>query len=347
MSSRDRLRESMLRKALEEQMELLLHNHQGLQNANKERELEASRDSLKDNKLLEKLIDKMLSFTPSLANFFSVGERLTSPELDGGQSLNFQGKKFPTYFRIHNEPEEGLTKECPINARCAVTFETDVENQYFARASDPGQFAVVPKDVEVGLLLWNGRGILFLRIPEGTEPGIKIEVNTKVKDSEHSIPLKSMFNLLAIRPTFKTNRERRKLRKKKKSRQLALPNIKKVYKDEWSEYGFDNGSGLKIMGSTIFVNIDNVYLVTEKSRSKTHPIILEEQFVNGLVIACLAMRYDFNERAKRGQISLEEAEIRERIEECSRGLAAVILPMVQQLDTLKIKRSALYAADET
>lgn len=132
MSSRDRLRETLAKKTLEEQLELMLRNHAGLQNANKQRELDASRDSLKDNKLLEKIIDKMLSFTPSLANFFSTGMRLTSPELNGGQDLSFEGKKYPTYFKILHEPDGGLVKECAVNAKCAVTYETDVENQYFA-----------------------------------------------------------------------------------------------------------------------------------------------------------------------------------------------------------------------
>lgn len=296
--------------------------------------------------LLEKLIDKMLSFTPSLANFFSAGERLTSPELNGGKDLSFEGKKYPTYFRIHNEPQGRLVKPCPTNGRCAAIFETDAENQYFARASDPGHLKVTPVEAAMGMLLWNGRGILFLRIPEGTASGTEIEISTEVKDSEHIDPFLSRFNLMAIEPLAKTKKEKLKRKKKKKSRQLALPNIKKVTKNEWPTYEFDNNSGVKILGSTIFVNIDNVYLVTEKSRSRTHPMILEEQFVNGLVIASLAMRHEFNERLKKGQIALDEEGIRERIEDCSRGLSAVILPMIQQLDTVKIKRGVLHRGEE-
>ncbi len=346
MSSRDRLSEGPMKKHLEEQMEVLLHNHSGLLNANKERELEASKDSLKDSLLLEKLIDKMLSFTPSLASFFATGERLTSPELNGGKDLSFEGKKFPTYFRILNEPQTGLEKECPINGRCAVAFETDVENQYFARASDPGHLIVTPNEAKTGMLLWNGRGILFLKTPDGTHVGNKIAISTEISDSEHNKPFFSGFQLLITGPIEKTKKEKSLGKRKKKSRQLALPNIQKVTKDQWSNHGFDNGSAIEILGSTIFVNIDNVYLVTEKSRSKTHPMILEEQYVNGLVIASLAMRHDFNERKRKGQIQIEEADIRERIEGCTRGLSAVILPMIQQLDTLKLKRGSLHREED-
>jgi hypothetical protein len=341
MSSRDRLRENPIKKMLEEQLELLLRNHRGLQDMNKQRELEASQESLKDNRLLQKLLDRMISFTPSLASFFSSGNRLTSPHMNGGQNPNYVGKKFPTYFRLLNEPEGGLVKECPVNAKCAVVFETDAENQYFKRASDSGKLIVAPNEVKVGMLLWNGRGVLFLHIPSGIKPNTMIDVTSKITDYENETPFVSRFKLKATALAKKVQSTRRRMKRKKKTRQLALPNIVKVRKNMWREYDFDMGSGLTVKGSTIFVNVDNVYLVTEKSRSRAHPLILEEQFTNGLVIASLAMRHDYNERLKRGQIKLEEAQIRERIEESSRGLAAVILPMIQQLDVMKIKRGIL------
>ncbi len=171
-----------------------------------------------------------------------------------------------------------------------------------------------------------------------------VEVVIKLTDSEHEEPIISKFRLKALKQVEQSKKPKHP-RKKKKTRRLALPNIVKVQKDKWQEYGFDSCSGLAIKGSTIFVNIDNIYLITEKSRSKTHPLILEEQFTNGLVIASLAMRHDFNERVKRGQIEMEEEGIRERIEESSRGLAAVIIPMIQQLDTLKIRRNVLLRTD--
>lgn len=345
MSSRDRLRENPIRKALEEQLELLLSSHRGLQDINKQRELDASKNSLRDNKLLEKLIDRMISFTPSLANFFSSGSRLTGPNLNGGSNPSFQGKKFPTYFRLLNEPKEGLIKECALNAKCAVLFETDAENQYLSRGSDPGELMVSPEEAKVGILLWNGRGILFLRVPSDSRPNDITEIHVEIKDSNNVVSFYSRFKLKALEPVpkVKTGRHRKK---KKKSPQLALPHIKKVGKDEWSTYHFDGGSGLAIIGSTYFVNIDNIYLVTEKSRSRTHPSILEEQFTDGLVIASLAIRHDFDERKKRGQTTIEEEEIRERIAESSRGLAAVILPLVQQLGILKIRRSVLLGMEE-
>jgi hypothetical protein len=345
MSSRDRLRENPIRKALEEQLELLLSSHRGLQDMNKQRELDASKNSLKDNKLLEKLIDRMISFTPSLASFFSPGDRLTGPNLNGGANPSFQGKRFPTYFGLFNEPKDGLIKECALNAKCAVLFETDVENQYFSRALDPGELIVSPDEAKVGMLLWNGRGILFLRVPPDLKPNETAEIHVEVKDPNNYDPFTSKFKLKALEPMAKVKTGKHR-KKKKKSPKLALPNIKKVCKDEWGTYHFDGGSGLAIIGSTYFVNIDNVYLVTEKSRSRTHPSILEEQFTNGLVIASLAMRHDFDERKKTGQITIEEDEIRERIAEGSRGLAAVILPLIQQLDTLKIRRSVLLSMEE-
>jgi hypothetical protein len=348
MNSRDRLRDGPIRNIVEEQLEMLLHNHRGLQDMNKQRELEATQNILKDNKLLEKLIDRMLSFTPSLAAFFSSGDRLTSPHLNGGQNPNYEGKKFPTYFRVVDEPEGGLTKECPTNAKCGVVFETDVENQYFTRKSDPGQLTLIPAGVKVGLLLWNGRGVLFLKNLPDAEPNTLTEVVVEVSDTEHISPLTSKFKLKALKPIPKIKRpEPKKRRKKKKSRQLALPNIIRVQKERWSEFEFDECSGIALRGSNIFVNVDNVYLVTEKSRSKSHPQILEEQFTNGLVLASLAIRHDFNERKRRGQTTLEEDDIRERIEESSRGLAAVILPIIQQLETLKIKRSSLIDVEES
>lgn len=60
-------------------------------------------------------------------------------EKDESQQATFSGKRFPAFFKLKNEPKEGMpASKIPLGGKRMIKFSTDVENDYFDRTDDPG-----------------------------------------------------------------------------------------------------------------------------------------------------------------------------------------------------------------
>lgn len=144
MNSRDRLRNSDLRKAIERQLEILLKGHPGLRELREKRRREFLESKIADSKPLEDVLQSIITRTPSLAALFSPGTRISNPfksKKVTGEEKEYVGKLHPTYFKFKDrEYGKVLHRECYINMRTRITFETDVENDYFSRGELPGNF---------------------------------------------------------------------------------------------------------------------------------------------------------------------------------------------------------------
>ena len=123
---------------------------------------------LQDEKPLEDILKSLLETSPTLSALFLQGQRATNPFKTlkvRGEEQEFHGEKHPTFFKFKGK-EYGveLSRECHINQRCRVTFETDAVNDYFSRNVDPGEFSLflissgqrVPVADYVGPNLHNG-----------------------------------------------------------------------------------------------------------------------------------------------------------------------------------------------
>jgi hypothetical protein len=122
---------------------------------------------------------------------------------------------------------------------------------------------------------------------------------------------------------------------------LNLPNVIRVYEDEWDRYGFDRYDALHISKASednydFFVNVDNWHLKTEqKGKTKTDPRILEARYMYGHVIIALALITDHKE--DEDQITT----IEELVQRVSRAISPFILPMVEELGSLELQDVAL------
>ena len=156
MNSRDRLSAGELRKEIEEEMESIVRNHEGLRELQARRRSEEIASRMEDSKPLEQILDSILKASPSLSRLFKFGQRLSTPlrasqvqkDDGGGQGRasgqgEFLSKPHPTYFRFHNRHNgERLIRNAEIDRRCRIKFDTDAPNDYFEREVQAGRYVL-------------------------------------------------------------------------------------------------------------------------------------------------------------------------------------------------------------
>jgi hypothetical protein len=149
MSSRDRLSKKPIRYQLEEEIEQLLKNNPSLRNLQQKRRQQDVESKLSEERPLEEVLNKVLRSSPTLNSLFLRGQRLAKPFSSGAGGANsglsgtgneqkpFSGKRHPTYFRFESlDYGTTLKRNCETGRRVRITFTTDVENEYFDRATE-------------------------------------------------------------------------------------------------------------------------------------------------------------------------------------------------------------------
>ena len=351
MNSRDRLGGGDFRKEVEDQLEEILHRHEGLRELREKRKSQEIAERLEDSRSLEEALGTILKLSPSLSALFLSGQRLPRPHKKqsggdkngqgngtaGGEN-EFQGKSHPTYFRFRKRKDgELLVRQCEKDRSCRIAFETDVTNDYFDRVNMPGRFALEvlegewqEDDINWNRTLHDGVAQVSIKIPEGAVPGDVLTLQFAVEDDTLLDPYVNVAKL-HVRPKLKRNGggatpTRTGHAGKGELPQesgIQLPKIHRVSEQEWNS-DFDKFSACKIVQDEdeqdedkdvyeFYVNIDNLYLRTDMKQSREDPKLLEERFVLGNVLFGLALIRHFREREKQVQeeISEEPQEISE------------------------------------
>ena len=370
MNSRDRLSGSELRRQIEESLEELLKQHQGLRNLKERRRREEIESKLDDEKPLEDILEKLLTRSPTLSNLFLQGLRASTPfkTIEAqAKEQEFKGKRFPTYFKFKgNDYGYEFRRDCHMNMRCRLAFETDAENEYFSRAADPGEFSLVlvRNDVEVAvqsrvLNLRNGIATLSLSLPESVAIGDNLHYVAKTHDCSQTVPFKNDF-YIAVKDdvqntTNRSSSRRRKPPGKEKGQDrdrpsgIKLPKIKPVWEKDWYDQTpspFDKHTALRIKnaGSSeegeddlssnavydFYINMDNVYLKSELKSAKTEPKLAQAQFKYGMVLLGLAMLQEDIENHHQQDYNEEESENGngESIEKNVEAFSRAVAPVV-------------------
>ena len=348
MNSRDRLREGELKKEIESKLVDLIKKHQGLRELKERRRREEIEGKIGDAKPLVEVIEKVIKNSPALSKLFVEGVKITNPfnlTVTGQNEKPFEGKQYPTYFRLIKEFSSNRPKRCPINQRFRVQFETDAENNYFTRDLNPGEFKLTLNDgvlVEDYVLnLWNGIANLTVALPENCKVGDLLKYKVEVNDISRVNPFLITFYVLvgpAAEKKEGKSGERIKPPGDRKGERLIpssfdVPNIKEVRRSEWDKFGFDKESALKIKDTgeeryDFYINMDNVYLLTEiKGRVESDPKVLESQYKYGMVLIGMSLLKELEEK--------EEESIYERIYEVTKAISPVLLPMIATLGTLE------------
>lgn len=296
MASRDRVRKNEVYDAVVEHLRSELRDHPGLRAINAARRKKEIEDTLNDEEETKNLFNELLKSDPLLAKLFGMGDRLIT-KTGPGPETPFQGKKFPTYFRLAKNPSGGLVKHCPVNLTCRVEFETDAANDYFERTDSRGTISVEPANIIEHSHLWNGKFTAQIRVPWNAKPSDEFEVETSVHDvmtEAKSSPFISRFKLIA-NPEAEPHKSggtgngaHSKPGTKNNGPALAIPEVvEKHFKDPQPSLEVrydDNGK------PEYFLNLDNAYLVTELVRTKDEekPLV-KFWFKYGLLLCALGM----------------------------------------------------------
>lgn len=286
----------------------------------------------------------------------------------------FEGNRYPTFFKHKGKDYGTvLIRETHINMRSRITFETDAVNDYFSRSADRGEFSLflvngghpTPVASYVGPNLQNGIATLSVQLPVNCRVGDELDFVAIVTDPSRVEAFENRFTVRvkpAAEPRGKAG-ERRKPptheegEDRELSRGISLPNIVKVHEAEWERYSpaFDKYTALRIRhaGSTaengenaeeksvydFFVNMDNVYLKSEMKRTGCDPDVFRARFIYGLVLVGLALLQE-EQMAKdknkddEAEDAMETANIEDRVEQFTRAVAPVLLPMIESLGAL-------------
>jgi hypothetical protein len=354
MNSRDRLCDCELKTQIESELERLIKEHPGLRALRETRRKEEIADKLRDSKPLVDVINKILKNSPTLSRLFPAGTKLSNPFKmeEVGEGINYQGKRYPTFFRLLDKSKGKLSKNCPANWRFRVQFETDAENDYFHRDDDPGMFTLKANGQVVTdyvLNLWNGIANLTVSLNLNVKPGDRITYASQVIDATKWQPFEDGFEII-VSPEEKHQKGGNGGKKPGKSTEgtgkhepslLALPEIYDVKQVDWIKHKFDEYSGLDVISSgeegyDFYVNIDNICLQTELKyvRLNIAPELLIARFRYGMVLIGLAMLRDFGRLEEQEQIGSNTQMITEKIKEFTRAISPVLLPMISSLSEL-------------
>jgi len=351
MSSRDRVRKNEVYDEVVEHLRDALREHAGLRALNAARRKKEIEDTLSNEDETKNLFNELLKADPTLASLFGLGDRLVTRVGPGPEAL-FNGRKFPTYFRLLKYPQGGLVKSCPVNLTCRVEFETDAANDYFRRADCPGSISIDPPNIIEESHLWNGRFTLKLRVPWNAKPGDQVLVTVQVEDVEtqkRNAPFVSTLTLIAEpeserpRPLPNGPRPRNGDKKPgtKTTMSLAMPELKwKAFEDREVSLQIkhdDEGN------AEYFANSNNEYLTAEliRAREEDQPLV-KFWFGYGLLLCALGMIKTQQDRvAKRSRLDSDNEEGDHngenagddlaRVGSYCDGIARVIVPIIRTL----------------
>lgn len=328
MNSRDRLSNGDLRLAIERQLEEMLKHNDGLRALKERRRREEIESKLDDSKPLENILESLLKKSPTLSALFLRGNRLSNPfkaVKKQAEEKPYTGERYPTYFKFKGK-EYGteLHKDCHVNMRCRITFETDAVNDYFSRAIDRGEFSLyrVVGDSRhlatdyVGPNLQNGSATLSIQLPANCCEGDVLQFVATVTDRTRIEPFENFF-VINVKEEAKPSGGNGKPRKPPTDKDgkdydlpsgISLPEIKEVYESDWESQSppFDKYTALHVKNAGVFdengrngeakevydfyVNMDNLFLKSElKSSTDQDSKVTRAKFKYGMVLLGLAL----------------------------------------------------------
>lgn len=349
MPSRDRLRDNELARLMKEMIAAELKDHPGLKEINAYRKQKLREAALKNNDDVVNIFNELVKSDPSLAAVLGLGGHIQGG-VGPGEIKKFEGRKFPTYFRIASEPIDGLVKKCPVNRTISVVFETDADNDYFRRPNEPGELEIAPSiDLIESSRLWNGRFNVRFRVPWNAKVDDEYDVIINVTDFENiARPFKCKFKLIA---TERTHDIKTKSGKKNppvnpisdnpkiKIPAVNLPDPIAVSKKDWDLYGFKSSTDAFLIkdsdsGFDYYWNLDNKYLIHETSNKGSDVELIKQWFKWGLTIAALGLIKKQQDDAP----NPDEGVNLDYISEACNGLAIVIIPIIRTLHDLPLSK---------
>lgn len=357
MNSRDRLRDGGLTKSVETRIKEILKDHVGLKRIQNERRASAIYNKIGEDRPLQDVLQRIITKSPVLSKLLTPGQRLQNPfnlTDQAGIGTIFHGKKHPTFFKIKGSKKEELILYRPINHGFRVQFETDAENNYFNRSIEAGELLISMNGVLCSnyirhLGLFNGTANLVIDMPKNAKQGDKYTFKVWIKDDYIVQSFENTFILFPTKPEQYSNgqgsnnrtppiSENANNKGRLQPERLAMPNIYEIHNDEFASYNMDEKSALTVKlvneGPDFFVNMDNVYLLSELkgNRDISKDALTKARYKYSLALIGMGLLgyYLNNKEATETQlINVEEETMR-----ITSILSPIIIPMLDSMSDL-------------
>lgn len=322
MNSRDRLADEELAHEILDELADVIRTQPGLRLLRERRRQEDIAGKIADERPLQDVLEQLLKRSPALAQIFLVGTRLSNPfaSADAPVAEKFVGKDHPTYFHFKDHKSgEGVTRPAYIGQRFRLTFETDVENEFFRRSLDPGELEVKatlngePVQLTSTMNLFNGLAHLNVTLPENTRVGDRLRVTVIVTDwvvVEEFVNHADVDIHAAIAPSSGGFGKRDDHRPKNtegsvepRPAGIAFPEVQWAYKADWNREAWitpmNEFSGMRatladaadeltgVAQYDFWVNADNIFLQTELKATKQDPELVRAKFKYGMTLVGL------------------------------------------------------------
>jgi hypothetical protein len=328
MTSRDRTREVAEKRLIEDTLAAFLRKHTGLRQWNERRRLQTIEDKLANESQSIELFEQLVKQNPALAEILGLGLKVRIPQPGVVPTPEFKGRQYPSYLRVADSKSgKPFEKECPQNSFCRIVLETDAENDYLQRAIDPGVLLVEPSDALRSDHLFNGRLEIQLEPGPSRPPGTLVPVTVKLSSPDAADGYFQVEGQLKVLPLAPTVVKPPPPPKPPRTAAAALPEIREIYKDKWSEDFEINGEEdvVTIMrdGDNVssLVNMDNRHL-----RSYLHANAKRtEEIKNIYKLSVTMMGLWLEDQVKKNEI---EEDKRRSI---ANSLGRLLLPMIDSL----------------
>jgi hypothetical protein len=272
-----------------------------------------------------------------------------------------------------------LQRETHVNMRCRIIFETDADNDYFSRTLESGDFSLflIKNGDRIPVMQFNGPNLtsgvatLSVQLPEESTIGEQVNFLSVVTDEYREHPFENLFTVL-VKPEAAPTGGRGSRRKppsdndgigREQPAGIVLPRIIEVRENEWATHSFDKMTALKIkdagdcdQGATsddtvtrydFFINIDNLYLKAEMKSAKANVPLLKSRFTYAMVLVGLGLLQQEITKAaiQDSDCEIETNEecssdgIEELVEQVTRALAPIVLPMIESLGSIEVLES--------
>lgn len=361
MNSRDRLENGPLANQLEEDLAEVLKNHPALQLLIARRREEDTAEKLADSKPLEDVLKAIFKRSPAMAKWFLPGIRLGNPYSTEKVPVAkvFTGALHPTYFRFKGMATGTLLKRpAHLGQRVRLTFETDVENQYFRRPAHAGKRSLTGTlngsevQLDDAMSLHDGLAHLSIRIPLSASAGDVLKITLEVGDDTMVEPFANNAQLAiaaAAQPTSGPGSGRKRNPPKGKDHEedrpsgITLPNVIPVKEPDWPEHEMTSNSVIRMKRSSteegdrldFFLNVDNRFYKAELAGSRRDPKLMGAQYTHGMTLAGLAaLRLSETVPTSDDDSSAEPVSAPEMVAYVTDALAPILLPMIDQLGAL-------------
>lgn len=342
MASRDRTREIDEKIAIQDALIDYLRDHPTIRQLNALRR-QKRQDSAISQEETAKILQNLVKQDPSLANLFGKGTLIRVPGGVISDPTTFVGKRFPTYFRIHNEPSGGLTKNCPIDRTCHIQFETDAENGYFDRLEDAGHVISHGIPQKISQSLGNGKAVFKFGLPANISVGDDFKVKIEIHDISRVEPFVSEIRIHVEGEAGPSPEPGPYV--PRGAALAGLPEIRKVFRDGWTKEEFTEVSALKVKHSgqddenfDMVLNMDNIYLRNEIAKRKdVDAKLLSYWYEWGIVLIALGIinselrKLEAAKKLEGEETTVEGSDIFERVSRASEGIAITLIPVIAHM----------------